>query len=69
MTDSELNVEGCLACDLNSGRQELPGGRIHTTAYWAVEHCVGPLGVGALIVNPLRHTLNVADKTAEESAA
>ena len=68
MTDSELDVEGCLACDLNNGRQELPGGRIHTTAYWAVEHCIGPFGVGALIVKPLRHCLRVGDLTAEETA-
>jgi hypothetical protein len=40
-------VEGCLACDLAAGRQ---GGRIHETAYWIVEHCVGPLGVGTLLV-------------------
>jgi diadenosine tetraphosphate (Ap4A) HIT family hydrolase len=26
-----------------------------------VEHCVGPLGVGALVVKPRRHVLHVAD--------
>ena len=25
------------------------------------EHCVGPLGVGSLIVKPVRHVLHVAD--------
>ncbi len=68
MTDSGHDVEGCLACDLNNGRQDLPGGRIHTTEHWAVEHCIGPFGVGALIVKPLRHCLHVADLAVEETA-
>ncbi len=68
MTNSGHDVEGCLACDLNHGRQDLPGGRIHATDRWAVEHCIGPLGVGALIVKPLRHCLRVADLTAQETA-
>ena len=68
MTDSGHDVEGCLACDLTNGRQDLPGGRIYDTEHWAVEHCIGPFGVGALIVKPLRHCLHVADLTAEETA-
>ena len=68
MTDSGHDVEGCLACDLTSGRQALPGGRIYASEYWSVEHCIGPLGVGALIVKPVRHCLGVADLTAEETA-
>ncbi|MCI0777629.1 MAG: hypothetical protein J4N95_05570 [Chloroflexi bacterium] len=67
MTESGRDVEGCLACDLNSGRQDLPGGRIYTTEHWAVEHCIGPLGLGALIAKPLRHCLRVGDLTAEET--
>jgi diadenosine tetraphosphate (Ap4A) HIT family hydrolase len=34
-----------------------------------VEHCIGPLGVGTLIVKPIRHVEHVADLTAEESGA
>lgn len=64
MTDTE--VEGCLACDLTSGRQDLPGGRIYATDHWAVEHCIGPLGVGTLILKPLRHCLHVSDLTPDE---
>jgi diadenosine tetraphosphate (Ap4A) HIT family hydrolase len=58
---------GCLACDLTSGDQELPGGRIFETEHWVVEHCVGPLGVGTLIVKPFRHCTAVAELSAEES--
>ncbi len=53
-------VEGCLCCDLAEGRRELPGGVIHETSAWIVEHCVGPLGVGTLIVKPRRHVVHVS---------
>jgi diadenosine tetraphosphate (Ap4A) HIT family hydrolase len=52
---------GCLACDLMAGRRPCPGGRIDETPHWMVMHCVGPLGVGTLIVKPKRHVLHVAD--------
>ena len=61
------DVEGCLACDLTSGRRELPGGRVHETEHWVVEHCVGPLGVGTLLVKPRRHVVSVGELTHDES--
>jgi ATP adenylyltransferase len=48
-----------MACDLAEGRRDLPGGRIHETDGWIVEHCVGPLGLGTLIVKPKRHVVHV----------
>ena len=45
-------MEGCLACDLNTGRIQPPGGLIFETGGWRVEHCVGPLGLGTLVVKP-----------------
>jgi ATP adenylyltransferase len=62
------DVQGCIACDLTAGREPLPGGVIADSGLWRVEHCVGPLGVGSLIVKPVRHVLLVADLTAEEAA-
>jgi hemoglobin len=62
-----VDVAGCLACDLTSGRTRLPGGMIDETQHWRVEHCVGPLGVGTLLVKPLRHVESVADLSANES--
>jgi len=62
------DIVGCLGCDLTAGRTPLPGGRIHQTRHWVVEHCVGPLGVGTLIVKPTRHVVHVAELTGEESA-
>ncbi len=61
-------MEGCFACDLASGRIPLPGGTIRRESGWVVEHCVGPLGVGTLIVKPERHVVHVADLTDQEAA-
>jgi diadenosine tetraphosphate (Ap4A) HIT family hydrolase len=39
---------------------------IHRTGHWAVEHCIGPLGVGSLVVKPIRHIVHVADLQDDE---
>jgi diadenosine tetraphosphate (Ap4A) HIT family hydrolase len=62
------DVPGCIACDLSAGRRPLPGGVVHATDRWRVEHCVGPLGVGTLIVKPARHVVQVAALDDEEAA-
>ena len=54
-------MDGCIACDLSEGRVPLPGGLIHETTHWLVEHCTGTLGPGALIVKPRRHVTSVAE--------
>ena len=61
-------MERCIACDLAEGRQPLPGGRIAETDHWLVEHCVGPLGVGALVVKPRRHVTRIAELSVSEAA-
>jgi diadenosine tetraphosphate (Ap4A) HIT family hydrolase len=53
---------------LADGEVELPGGCIRETGSWRVEHCLGPLGVGTLIVKPKRHLLHVADLNPDEAA-
>ncbi len=58
---------GCLACELTSGARPLPGGRVYATNAWVVEHCVGPLGVGTLLVKPFRHCTGVAELTPQEA--
>jgi diadenosine tetraphosphate (Ap4A) HIT family hydrolase len=60
-------ADDCLACDLAAGRQPLAGGLIHRTESWLVEHCVGPLGLGTLIVKPERHVTAVADLSPAET--
>ncbi len=56
-----------MACALSDGRLPLPGGLIHRTAHWRVEHCIGPLGLGTLIVKPERHVTLVADLSDDEA--
>jgi diadenosine tetraphosphate (Ap4A) HIT family hydrolase len=58
----------CLACDLIEHPEEVPGGRIATIGSWVVEHCVGPLGVGTVVVKPLRHVIHLADLDPVEAA-
>jgi diadenosine tetraphosphate (Ap4A) HIT family hydrolase len=63
-----IAVKGCLACDLAEGRLPLPGGVIHETANWFVEHTVGPLALGTLILKPKRHVTRVSGLSHEEAA-
>ncbi|WP_285939496.1 HIT family protein [Actinomadura xylanilytica] len=68
MTGVPVVTAGCVACDLASGALPLPGGRIAEAPGWVVEHCIGPLGVGTLVVKPVRHVVHLADLDAAESA-
>lgn len=62
-------VAGCLACDLLVGVRPLPGGRLAEAPGWVVEHTVGPLGLGTLVVKPVRHVVHVAELNDDESGA
>jgi diadenosine tetraphosphate (Ap4A) HIT family hydrolase len=63
------DIEGCLACDLTNGRRPLPGGIIFEADGWLVEHCIGPLGIGTLVVKPRAHVLRFRDLTPAEYSA
>lgn len=54
-------MAGCLACDVNDGHVSAPGGVIVDTGLWVVDHTVGSLGVGTLVVKPRRHVIGVGD--------
>ena len=58
----------CEACRLTNEDSVLPGGRVLQTTHWVVEHCVGALGVGTLIVKPFRHKVHLSDLRVEETA-
>jgi ATP adenylyltransferase len=60
-------MSDCMACELSRGERHLPGGRVYRTRSWLVEHCVGPLGLGTLIVKPERHVTAVADLSEDEA--
>ncbi|CAM5323540.1 hypothetical protein SALBM135S_07118 [Streptomyces alboniger] len=63
-----MTTVDCTACGLADGRVPLPGGTLLRTGHWTVEHCVGPLGVGTLLVKPLRHVTGVQELTPAEAA-
>jgi diadenosine tetraphosphate (Ap4A) HIT family hydrolase len=52
---------------LGGGTLDLPGGSVHETDRWFVEHCVGPLGIGTLVVKPKRHVVHLWELTEDES--
>ena len=58
----------CMACQLTASDRGLAGGRIFETDHWVVEHCVGTLGVGTLILKPFRHIVALADLSDAEAA-
>ena len=58
----------CVACQLTAGEREPPGGRIFQTYHWVVEHGIGTLGVGTLILKPFRHIVALADMSDAEAA-
>jgi diadenosine tetraphosphate (Ap4A) HIT family hydrolase len=58
----------CVACQLTAGERDLSGGRIFQTEHWVLEHCIGTLGVGTLILKPFRHIVGLADMSDAEAA-
>ena len=56
-----MDVAGCLGCDLAAGRRHSPGGILYETTSWLVNHVVGAMNLGTLIVAPRQHVVAVAD--------
>jgi ATP adenylyltransferase len=59
--DLGVDIVGCLGCDLLAGRTSLPGGIVHETDSWVVNHVVGCMNLGTLILSPRHHVVAVAD--------
>jgi diadenosine tetraphosphate (Ap4A) HIT family hydrolase len=57
-----------MACDLVEHPEDVPGGRVASIGGWVVEHCIGPLGIGAMVVKPARHVVHLGDLNADEVA-
>jgi diadenosine tetraphosphate (Ap4A) HIT family hydrolase len=53
-------VVECGTCD-SIRAQSPPGECMHETSHWVVDRCIGPLGVGTLIVRPKRHVTGIAE--------
>ena len=62
------HIDGCLGCEILAGHLEVPGGIVHQTSRWIVNHTVGRLNLGTLVVVPRDHVVAIADLD-DESAA
>ena len=54
-------IAGCLGCDIATGRSSVPGGILHRTSRWIVNHAIGRLNLGTLIVAPRDHVVAMAN--------
>lgn len=61
MNTLATDERGCLGCDLLTGRRALPGGIVYETVSWVVNHVVGPLNIGTLVVSPREHVVAVSE--------
>jgi diadenosine tetraphosphate (Ap4A) HIT family hydrolase len=59
----------CLACQTLKGQVEVPGGVIAANEWWVADHCLGPYGLGSVVVKSRVHRENLWQLTPEESAS
>jgi diadenosine tetraphosphate (Ap4A) HIT family hydrolase len=64
----DVEVDRCLACDVNGGLIQPPGGVIHVDDLWQADHELTPLLRGYVILKPRRHVHHLADLTDDEAA-
>jgi diadenosine tetraphosphate (Ap4A) HIT family hydrolase len=57
----------CLACQILTGETQVPGGVIAENDWWLADHCLGPYGLGAVVIKPKAHRENLWDLTPEEA--
>ena len=58
----------CLACDVNEGRIQPPGGVIYEDERWVVDHSISPVRLkGWLVIKSRRHVEDFADLSPEEA--
>lgn len=59
----------CLACDVLAGRTPAPGGVIHETEHWVVDHSISPVRLrGWLVAKPRRHVEAFGDLSNDEAS-
>lgn len=59
----------CLACQILAGAQPVPGGTIAENPWWVADHCVGPYGLGSVVVKTRTHRENLWELSMAESAS
>jgi diadenosine tetraphosphate (Ap4A) HIT family hydrolase len=59
----------CIACEVNAGRVNPPGGRIYEDRYWIADHGLDRLVRGYVVLKPRRHVHELADLEVDEALA
>lgn len=59
----------CLACQILAGEVKVPGGVIAENPWWIADHCLGPYGLGSVVIKSKVHRENLWQLTPEESAS
>jgi len=61
-------MAGCFACDVNAGREPTPGGPIYRDDLWLADHGIDRIVRGYVVLKPLRHVDELADRLPDEAA-
>lgn len=61
-------MTGCMACEVLAGAIAAPGGVIHETAHWSVDHAIPRWVRGWLIIKPKRHVEHLAELSPDEAS-
>lgn len=62
--------DGCMACDVLTGRITPPGGTIFDDGLWVLDHSTSPVLLrGWLILKPRRHVEHLAELSEPEAAS
>lgn len=59
----------CLACQILAGTKPVPGGLIAENPWWVADHCLGPYGLGSVVIKTRAHRENLWNLTQAESQA
>lgn len=59
----------CLACQILAGQKTVPGGTIAENDWWIADHCLGPYGLGSVVLKTKAHRENLWDLSVAETAA
>jgi diadenosine tetraphosphate (Ap4A) HIT family hydrolase len=64
-----MSAGQCLACATLRGEIDVPGGVVWEDECWLADHCLGPFGVGALVLKTKAHRPSLQTMTPAEATA
>jgi diadenosine tetraphosphate (Ap4A) HIT family hydrolase len=66
---SLLRPADCLACQILAGVKQVPGGIIAENPWWVADHCLGPYGLGSVVIKTRAHRENLWDLSLAEATS